>query len=116
MSAYDRGTLSYFPPPRLLRLMPLQRKLRSIGRPRIKSPASAWWKKPSAFTEVYPTAVTKSFSRTRIACRVAFRAVRAEPKEADCRREELSDYDCCENRNHRRTSDAAESRHCHCRR
>jgi hypothetical protein len=66
-----------FDSPRLPQPIRLRRKLRSTGRPKIKSPAR-WWKRPSAFTEVYPTAAMKSFKRTRIARGVAFGA-RCEP-------------------------------------
>jgi hypothetical protein len=61
-----------FDSPRFLQPIRLRRKLRSTGRPKIKSPASAWWKRPSAFTEVYPTAAMKSFKGTRITRAVAF--------------------------------------------
>src|SRR5262249_29029607 len=39
-------------------------------------------------------------------------AVRAEPKEAYCLREELSDHDCRQNRNHCRTSNARQFGYC----
>src|SRR5215831_7463624 len=43
---------------------------------------------------------------TNYARRCIWDAVRARPSEADCRREELSDHDCRQNRNHCRTSNA----------
>src|SRR5262245_17490469 len=95
MSAYDRGTLSYLPPPPLLRLMPLQRTLRSGREAKDKVASQRMVEKTFRFHRSLSNCRYEVLQTdTNCARRCIWDAVRAELTEAYCRREELSDYGC----------------------